>query len=71
MAGTSSSDQHRGCGERVDLRIEVVRVVDQMELAHAATVELPESNTPPVGAPAEPVPHVEFFLIDPVGRAVD
>ena len=52
-------------------RIERIGRVDHDELTDALGIELPIGHVPPVGAEAETVPHVELFLIDPIGRTVD
>src|SRR6478672_11370303 len=54
-----------------DEGIQRVGVVDEVEVAYARGVELPESDATPVRAPAEPVAQVELLLVHPIEGAVD
>ena len=76
--GADHSNPHRGIhrsglGIRVagDDRIQRVRVVDQRKDADAGRVELPVRDAPAIRAPAETIADAQFFLVHPVGRAVD
>ena len=62
---------HLRIGERRELGVDGIGVVNEVEGSHSRRVELPVGDVAAVGAPAETVAEVELLLVDPVGGAVD
>ena len=62
---------HLGIGQRRQLGVDGIGVVDEVEGPHSRRVELPVGDVAAVGAPAETVAEAELLLVDPVGCAVD
>ena len=76
--GEHHSDISRGVAladlrifERLNIGIETGGVVDEREVGFFLRLEPPVSDHLAVGAPAEAVAEVEFFLVNPVERPLD
>ena len=54
-----------------DHRVQLIGVVDEREILHAALVELVIGDLLSVGAPQEAIGQAELFVVVPIGSAVD